>query len=199
MFLFLSRGTFVSVSRQKRPLPAGPVERNETPLIDPRDPTPAYHQMRRTLEEWIAVGRYDIGARLPSESELCTVFGVSRNTVRKVLAQIAKAGWIAREQGRGSFVRKVPGALTGWRSDSKGALFCRFASSRVVLRIGCARDPMADGQPASCFHGGKFRQRRQFLLRRAGGGERPMKNVKVYRSWLTRKPRASSQKAARMD
>lgn len=98
------------MSKQKRLLPAGPVERNETPLIDPRDPTPAYHQMRRTLEEWIAVGRYDIGARLPSESELCTVFGVSRITVRKALGQIAKAGWIAREQGRGSFVRKVPGA-----------------------------------------------------------------------------------------
>lgn len=82
-------------------------ERTPRSLISEQDPTPAYHQMRRILEEWIHEGKYAVGSRLPSENELCGMFGVSRITVRKALEQMEKASWIAREKGRGTFVRQI--------------------------------------------------------------------------------------------
>jgi GntR family transcriptional regulator, arabinose operon transcriptional repressor len=44
-----------------------------------------------------------IGARLPSESELMTRFAVSRTTVRQALAELSNEGFIAKQQGRGTF------------------------------------------------------------------------------------------------
>jgi hypothetical protein len=48
-----------------------------------------------TLTRLIASGAY-AGDRLPAERELCQVLGASRTTVRRVLAQLADAGVLAR-------------------------------------------------------------------------------------------------------
>lgn len=47
--------------------------------------------------------RIPIGARLPSESELMARFAVSRTTVRQALAELTNEGFIAKQQGRGTF------------------------------------------------------------------------------------------------
>jgi GntR family transcriptional regulator of arabinose operon len=45
---------------------------------------------------------------IPSENRLCDLFGVSRVTVRKSLANLEAEGVLYRERGRGTFVRKIP-------------------------------------------------------------------------------------------
>lgn len=45
-------------------------------------------------------------ARLPSETELCTRFGVSRIVVREAMAQLVAARVIYRLQGKGAFVAR---------------------------------------------------------------------------------------------
>lgn len=45
-------------------------------------------------------------ARLPSETELCTMFGVSRIVVREAMAQLVAARVVYRLQGKGAFVAR---------------------------------------------------------------------------------------------
>jgi GntR family transcriptional regulator len=71
-------------------------------------PTPKYLRVLNTLRERIEDGTYAPGAALPSESQLCAEFGVSRPTVLKALGILRQDGWIESQQGRGHFVRGRP-------------------------------------------------------------------------------------------
>jgi len=57
------------------------------------------------IADKIAGGTYAAGDRLPTMSELCDAFGVSRITVKRALDELERAGLIARKQGKGTFVR----------------------------------------------------------------------------------------------
>ncbi len=57
-------------------------------------------------------GTYKQGQRLPSETALCTRFGVTRATVGKALRELEHAGHIVRRQGSGSFVSRPDGHRT---------------------------------------------------------------------------------------
>lgn len=61
--------------------------------------------IRRTLIEAIASGQYEVGQRLPSESELVRTFGASRPTVNRALRDLQLSGVIERRAGSGSYVR----------------------------------------------------------------------------------------------
>jgi GntR family transcriptional regulator len=72
--------------------------------IDRSSPIPLYHQLEYLLRRDIEGGRYHIGDPLPSEGEICSRYGVSRSVVRQTLTNLAHAGLIRTERGRGSFV-----------------------------------------------------------------------------------------------
>lgn len=61
-------------------------------------------QVDEILLERIRDGTYSPGSRMPSESELSDELGVSRATVRTVLAKLAVNGLIIRRQGDGTYV-----------------------------------------------------------------------------------------------
>lgn len=63
-----------------------------------------YALLAQRLATEIQTGHYRVGDRLPSENELATYFGLSRQTVRQALAQLADQGLISRRQGSGSIV-----------------------------------------------------------------------------------------------
>ncbi len=70
-------------------------------------PVPAgtrYSGIVDELKTEIASGEYPLGAKLPTEFELCTRFGVSRSTVRQALAELESAGLVVRRQGSGTTV-----------------------------------------------------------------------------------------------
>jgi GntR family transcriptional regulator len=72
---------------------------------------PAYSQLAGILRRQIAAGIYRPGDRLPSETELCERYGLSRMTVRRVIKILVDQGVVRTSQGRGTFVR--PWALGG--------------------------------------------------------------------------------------
>jgi len=61
-------------------------------------------QVEELLRGRIRDGFYASGSRMPSESELSDEFGVSRATLRTVLAKLAVNGLILRKQGDGTYV-----------------------------------------------------------------------------------------------
>jgi GntR family transcriptional regulator len=75
-----------------------------TDRIDRSLPTPLYHQLERILRRDIDTGVYRAGDLLPSENEICERYDVSRSVVRQTLANLAHAGVVHTERGRGSFV-----------------------------------------------------------------------------------------------
>ncbi len=56
----------------------------------------------------IMSGKYDVGARLPTEADLATRFDVSRPVVREALARLREDGVIISRQGSGSYVSRRP-------------------------------------------------------------------------------------------
>ena len=67
---------------------------------------PISEQVNTLLRERICNADYAAGARLPSESALSAEFGVSRATIRTVLAKLAVEGLILRKQGDGTYVNE---------------------------------------------------------------------------------------------
>ncbi len=67
-------------------------------------PVPLYYQLKTILLEQIRVGEMKPNDRLPAEDELAATYGVSKATVRQALNELAVAGVLRREQGRGTFV-----------------------------------------------------------------------------------------------
>jgi GntR family transcriptional regulator len=65
---------------------------------------PLYREIEASIRGDIESGRYAVGDDLPTESELCEAYDVSRFTIREALRRIEDAGYIRRHQGRGSRV-----------------------------------------------------------------------------------------------
>jgi len=72
--------------------------------VDPRLPTPLYHQIYVLLREQILSGVYGDQAMVPTEQELSRRFGVSRITAKRALDELAAEGLVVRRRGRGTSV-----------------------------------------------------------------------------------------------
>ena len=90
--------------------------------------TPRYLRVAEALKAEIAAGTYDIGAKLPTEFELCSRYGVSRSTVRQALAELEAVGIARRRQGSGTTVVARSPALRYSLSIATEADITRYAS-----------------------------------------------------------------------
>ncbi len=66
---------------------------------------PRYAQLAQTLVDGIDNGSYPVGTLLPTESELCDRFVLSRTTVRQALRQLHDLGLVSTRAGVGTLVR----------------------------------------------------------------------------------------------
>lgn len=64
-------------------------------------PKPLYEQMRSDLESRIRSGEIRYMERLPSLPQLCKKYGVSMITARRALDELAHAGLVVKQPGRG--------------------------------------------------------------------------------------------------
>jgi GntR family transcriptional regulator len=73
-------------------------------LMDNKKLIPMYYQIFEKIYTEIREGLYQDGDLIPSESELCKKYEVSRGTVREALKLLLQEGFLVRKQGKGTFV-----------------------------------------------------------------------------------------------
>lgn len=97
-------------------------------------------QVEELLRERIRDATYSPGSRIPSETELSDEFGVSRATIRTVLAKLAVNGLILRKQGDGTYVNARVGELSAHLGNLWDFLYLiesnGFTPTIKVLSIG---------------------------------------------------------------
>jgi GntR family transcriptional regulator len=96
-------------------------------------PLPKYHRIYLLLREQLADG--SLGEVLPGEVALAARFGVARITVRKALEQLAAEGWLQRTPGRGTVVRRPPGAARGAAPRPLSGLLENIVSHGLATRV----------------------------------------------------------------
>ena len=84
-----------------------------------------YQQVMETLRARIEGGAYQVGDRLPAETELAASLGVSRPTLRQALAQLESEGLVSRVKGSGTCVaapkllHESTSFLAGYRQEAE--------------------------------------------------------------------------------
>ncbi len=69
---------------------------------------PRYERLKRLLREKLQSGEFKLGDRFPSQNELMRRYSLSFATVTRALNDLEQEGLLARQQGRGTFVRSIP-------------------------------------------------------------------------------------------
>ncbi|MEO3428747.1 FadR/GntR family transcriptional regulator [Pelagibius sp. CAU 1746] len=99
----------------------------------------AAQKLRDSIEGHIREGGWTIGTQLPNERELAQDYGVSRNTVRRLLAKMEAEGWIRRQVGRGTFVKSIPGSAGEAQIDAKSINPAEVMEARLLIEPLLAR------------------------------------------------------------
>jgi len=96
---------------------------------------PQHKKLYEILRKHITDGVYGEGDMLPSENELCRLYGMTRPTVRQSLSTLANDGYIIKHQGKGSIVHHLPreiGILSV--SGTTSALGDRNLKTRIIIK-----------------------------------------------------------------
>ena len=75
-------------------------------MLKSESPTPLYFRIQEQLRAKIESGEFAPEKPLPTEAQLCEMYGVSRATVREALRSLAQLGMIEKRQGIGTFVSR---------------------------------------------------------------------------------------------
>jgi GntR family transcriptional regulator len=92
-------------------------------IIDFESPIPYYIQLISLINAKIDAGDWKPGDQLPSEPDMCDIYGVSRTVVRQALREMELEGRITRRKGKGTFVAEpkinenLAQKLTGFYHD----------------------------------------------------------------------------------
>lgn len=71
-----------------------------------------YQAVIDDIVEGIESGAYPPYSQLPSTTQLCDKYGVSKITIKKAMDQLESMGYISRRRGSGSFVKKIGEKVT---------------------------------------------------------------------------------------
>ncbi len=101
----------------------------------PEKNIPQHKKLYDMLRKHISEGVYREGDLLPSENEMCRLYGMTRPTIRQSLATLASDGFIIKRQGKGSIVHQLPreiGILSV--SGTTSAVGDRKLKTRIIVK-----------------------------------------------------------------
>lgn len=101
-------------------------------------------QAAARVEEMITSERWPVGARIPTEGELASLWGLSRNTVREGVRSLVHAGLLESRAGDGTYVRassELASALRrrAARAPLREAVEVRLMIERQIARLAASR------------------------------------------------------------
>lgn len=70
-------------------------------MINKYSNVPLYSQLKQLIIEKIESGDYPVESKIPSEQELCELYGISRPTVRQAINELTNNGYLYKEKARG--------------------------------------------------------------------------------------------------
>lgn len=73
-------------------------------IVDENSNIPLYIQLKKSIKDQIINGSIKLGDKIPTERELCNLYGVSRITVRQAINNLEQEGFLYRKQGKGTYV-----------------------------------------------------------------------------------------------
>jgi GntR family transcriptional regulator, frlABCD operon transcriptional regulator len=119
----------------------------EAPALARLDSVPLYLQVKHRLEAEIRDGRYRPGTALPTEPQLCELYGVSRITVRRAISELQDEGLLEKRHGKGTFVsvERLESSLVQLEgfSETYSSKGVEFRSTLLEMRRGSADDTIA--------------------------------------------------------
>lgn len=74
--------------------------------IDKFSKVPIYKQLTKAIENGIYTNQLRHLDKLPTEKDLCDLFGLSRSVIRKAYEELIKKGLVVSKQGYGTFVNR---------------------------------------------------------------------------------------------
>ena len=105
---------------------------------------PLYQVVAESIFQQVNDGQFSANDRIPSEHELCRIYSVGRNTVRRAISELAKDGVLNTIPGVGTFVSgdrfdKTAQYLFGFTDEMQ--LHGKQVSSRVIEAKLISADP----------------------------------------------------------
>lgn len=85
---------------------------------------PIYRTIADDLRSRIVSGDLAVGEQIPTEADLCAIYGVSRMTVRQALSSLSASGYLVGRRGKGTFVasnkaERSASRLLGFEEDTR--------------------------------------------------------------------------------
>lgn len=150
-------------------------------MTHPSGPTlPRYQEIVHTLLAEVEQGVHKVGARFPTEQELCARFRVSRHTVREALRRLQGMGLLNRRRGAGSVLaaRQADGRF----HNSISALdeLLQYASSTRLEVLSTERLIVDAEQAERLGCRAETQWVRVSALRRAEGASEPFAYTEIY-------------------
>ena len=112
---------------------------------------PRYASLAAALTGDISSGRYKVGGAIPTEKELCNMYGCGRHTVRQALNKLKEQGLISSHAGIGTLVRGLPDSPKFLNEISTVAELLQFASS-TRMHVVSRRKLVTDEAHATLLH-----------------------------------------------
>jgi GntR family transcriptional regulator len=110
---------------------------DQLPDLPANDERPLYMQIGAVLQRAIESGEMVAGDRVPGENVLIEHYGVARETARKALEELAKAGLIVKVRGSGTFVKEERRLVRKPRRYRRSKALGEFATDAMAA----GRDP----------------------------------------------------------
>jgi GntR family frlABCD operon transcriptional regulator len=105
-------------------------------IINEKAASPMYFQVRERLLTDLNNEEYSRGDQLPTETELCQIYGVSKITIRRAVSLLVEEGILSRQQGKGTYVtnKKIKNEVisVGGFSEYKDNHHSRVLSSSII-------------------------------------------------------------------